>query len=531
MRIELGYRPTDKQRMFHTSTANEILYGGAAGGGKSYAICWDAFMRCMKYPGTHAYLFRRTYPELKQTLIAKMLSIVPESLGKYRASDYVMELVNGSRIHFCHLSDEGDGLRKYQGAEIHWLYFDELTHFTQGMYEYIRTRLRAEKHLGIRPVVRCASNPGGPGHSWVKAYFVDSTHVGRDKVRREIVSKNEKTGEVLKKRVTVQYIPATVDDNPYITDDYRFELEQKPEKLRDALLYGKWDAFEGQAFPEFIDNPDHYDDGLHTHVIRPFEIPYYWPRYVSFDHGYSRPFSFGVWAVDPDGRVYRYKELYGCKPREPNTGLKKEPSEIGRMFAELMEPEFREGIRPIGIADPAIWDKSRGPSVEEQLREQFSGVVFRKGDNTRLAGKMQLHERLKFREDGRPMLYVFNTCRDFIRTIPSLAYSERDVEDIDTAGEDHCLVGDTLVHTDCGIVPIQCLVGTSGCVLSDDGRYHAYTDCRKTQTGVNVFTVELEDGSSVTATANHRFMMQDGTWRRLDELRPGDELKEISHAG
>ena len=139
MRIELGYRPTDKQRMFHTSTANEILYGGAAGGGKSYAICWDAFMRCMKYPGTHAYLFRRTYPELKQTLIAKMLSIVPESLGKYRASDYVMELVNGSRIHFCHLSDEGDGLRKYQGAEIHWLYFDELTHFTQGMYEYIRT--------------------------------------------------------------------------------------------------------------------------------------------------------------------------------------------------------------------------------------------------------------------------------------------------------------------------------------------------------------------------------------------------------
>ena len=107
------------------------------------------------------------------------------------------------------------------------------------------------------------------------------------------------------------------------------------------------------------------------------------------------------------------------------------------MFAELMEPEFREGIRPIGIADPAIWDKSRGPSVEEQLREQFSGVVFRKGDNTRLAGKMQLHERLKFREDGRPMLYVFNTCRDFIRTIPSLAYSERDVEDIDTDGEDH----------------------------------------------------------------------------------------------
>lgn len=423
--------------MFHASTANEILYGGAAGGGKSYAICWDAFIRCMKYPGTHAYLFRRTYPELKQTLIAKMLQIVPKELGKYRASDYVMQLENGSCIHFCHLSDEGEGLLKYQGAEIHWLYFDELTHFTQPMYEYIRTRLRAEKKLGIHPVVRCASNPGGPGHSWVKAYFVDSTGIGRNIVEREIVSENKKTGKVAKKRIRVQYIPATVDDNPYITDDYRFELEQKPEKLRDALLHGKWDAFEGQAFPEFVNDPAHYADGLMTHVIKPFPIPFNWPRYVSFDHGYSRPFSFGVWAVDPDGRVYRYKELYGCKPREPNTGLRLPPGDIGNQLAELMEPEFREGIPVTGIADPAIWDRSRGMSVEEQIREKFSRVIFRKGDNTRLPGKMQLHERLKFGEDGRPMLYVFENCRDFIRTIPSLAYDDRNVEDIDTDGEDH----------------------------------------------------------------------------------------------
>lgn len=437
MRIELDYAPTEKQLLFHTSTANEILYGGAAGGGKSYAICWDAFKRCMKYAGTHAYLFRRTYPELKQTLITKMLQIVPPGLGKYYASDYVMKLINGSVIHFCHLSDEGEGLLKYQGAEIHWLYFDELTHFTQSMYEYIRTRLRAEKKLGIRPVVRCASNPGGPGHSWVKAYFVDSTDVGKKTVEREITNKNQKTGKITKKRITVQYIPATVDDNPYITDDYKFELEQKPPKLRDALLLGKWDSFEGQAFPEFENDPEHYEDGLWTHVIKPFDIPLHWPRYVSFDHGYSRPFSFGVWAVDEEGRAYRYKECYGCKPNEPNTGLKIDPSEIGQMLGDLMEPEFKEGLRPRGIADPAIWDRSRGPSVEEQIRTAFGGVIFHKGDNTRMAGKMQLHTRMKFDEDGRPMLYVFNTCRDFIRTIPSLAYDARKVEDIDTAGEDH----------------------------------------------------------------------------------------------
>ena len=124
-------------------------------------------------------------------------------------------------------------------------------------------------------------------------------------------------------------------------------------------------------------------------------------------------------------------------PGEPNTGLKKSPGEIGEMLADFLADEFREGIRPRGIADPAIWDRSRGQCVEELIRESFGGVVFLKGDNTRLAGKMQLHERLKFDEDGRPMLYVFDTCRDFIRTIPALAYDAHKVEDIDTAGEDH----------------------------------------------------------------------------------------------
>ena len=433
--IVFDYCPTAKQRLFHASKSNEILYGGAAGGGKSYAICWDASMRCLKYPGTSAYLFRRTYPELEQTLIKTMRMIVPETLGKYYSGNHEMQFVNGSVARFCHLSDEGDVI-KYQGAEIQWLYFDELTHFSESMYNYIKTRLRAPLRLGVKPCVRCASNPGGPGHGWVKARFVDSTDVGT----HTVIKDTEITGRDGQKKTmksVCEYIPATVYDNPHIDDIYIVELQNKPSKLRDALLYGKWDAFEGQAFPEFTNDPEHYKDGLHTHVIDPFDIPLHWTRYVSFDHGFSRPFSFGAWAVDPDGRAYRYKELYGCKKGEANVGLMLTPGEIAAKLADWLEPEFREGIHVTGIADPAIWDESRGMSVEEQIRKVFSGVTFRKGDNTRMPGKMQVHERLRFDEDGRPMMYIFSNCTDFIRTIPTLCYDEHKVEDIDTAGEDH----------------------------------------------------------------------------------------------
>lgn len=432
MNLTLDYSPTAKQALFHASTADEVLYGGAAGGGKSYAICWDALMRCLKWPGTHAYLFRRTYPELEQTLVRTMQMIVPAALGNYTQTMHEMRLINGSVIHFCHMSDASDMI-KYQGAEIHWLYFDELTHFTKPMYDYLRTRLRANKSLGITPCVRCASNPGGPGHAWVKARFVDRTDTGRRIARVSVQS--SVLGTSVERRV--QYIPATVMDNPHITKDYVIELEQKPKALREALLLGKWDAFEGQAFPEFTNDPEHYQDRRFTHVIEPFPIPLHWTRVVSFDHGYSRPFSFGVWAVDEEGRAYRYKELYGCKPGEANVGLMKTPGEIAEMLADLMGEEFREGIHVSGVADPAIWDRSRGMSVEEQIRSVFSGVSFMKGDNTRLPGKMQVHERLKFDEDGRPMMYVFTSCKDFIRTLPSLVYDARKPEDIDTDGEDH----------------------------------------------------------------------------------------------
>ncbi len=173
MAVVINYKPTPKQALFHASNANEILYGGAAGGGKTKALVMDAFFRCLKYPGTTACIFRRTYQELKDTDIKEANASYPDKLAKYIASDYKFRLVNGSEILFRHCENEGDRFR-YSGIEIQFLYFDELTSFEQIIYDFIKTRLRAKKSLGVVPIVRSASNPGNIGHGWVKKMFVDA---------------------------------------------------------------------------------------------------------------------------------------------------------------------------------------------------------------------------------------------------------------------------------------------------------------------------------------------------------------------
>lgn len=431
--ITVQYEPTPKQAAFHASKANEILYGGAAGGGKTKALIMDAFFRCLKYPGTTAAVFRRTYQELEDTDIKEAKASYPQKLASYNAGRHEFKLVNGSVILFRHCEHEADKFN-YSGIEIQFLYFDELTSFEQGIYDFLKTRLRAKKSLGVVPIVRSASNPGNIGHGWVKKMFVDAGPYMS-------IQEQELYSETLHKSKTIrtQYIPALALENPFITEDYIFELEQKPEALRNALLKGDWDSFEGQVFTEFVNDPKHYDDRVWTHVIAPFKIPLDWKRYMSFDHGYTKPFSVGWWAVDHEGRAYRYKEWYGCKPRQANVGLELTPVQIRDGIIERMADEDKDNLYVDAVADPANFDKSRGDSVADQMGPQpnHRGIVFHKGDNTRLAGKMQLHERLRFNPDGKPMLYVFNTCKDWIRTVPNLPYSLKKPEDIDTDSEDH----------------------------------------------------------------------------------------------
>ena len=427
--IELAYRPTKKQAAFHGCGVDEALYGGAAGGGKSKAIVMDALARCLAYPGTKAYIFRRTYRELEDSVIAEARMSYPREVARYNVTRHEMDLINGSQVRFRHCANAAD-MYEYAGCEIQWLYFDELTSFERDIYDFLKTRLRARRELGVRPVVRCASNPGNVGHAWVKAMFVDpappmqaaehrvySRALGRERV------------------FTTEYIPSLPTENPYLSEDYLFELERKPQALRRALLEGGWDAFEGQVFTEWRDERAHYQDRRWTHVVEPFPVPLSWPRFMSFDHGYTRPFSCGWWAVSPEGRAYRYREWYGYTG-VPDEGQRLSPGEIARGILDReREAEAREGIHVDRICDPAIFDASRGDSVARQM--EAAGVYFRRGDNSRLAGKMQMHERLRFDEGGRPQIQVFSTCRDFIRTVPALCYDPGRCEDVDTRGEDH----------------------------------------------------------------------------------------------
>jgi hypothetical protein len=226
--------------------------------------------------------------------------------------------------------------------------------------------------------------------------------------------------------------------------------------------------------------------------------------------------------------MYVIRELYGCTG-EPNVGVKEEPTQVARAIKEIEadDPNLKgKTIQRVG--DPAIWGAQTGESIGTLMERER--VYFEKGDHSRIDGKMQVHHRLKFDEDGRPMLYVFKTCKHMIRTLPALVYDEKNVEDIDTAGEDHCLIGATKVLTPEGPIEIRSLVGTEGFAYSRDGSLHRYRDVRKTQEHVPVYKVTLEDGTEISATKNHRFLLKDGTWKRLDELREGDDLWQMSQS-
>ena len=408
--------PSPRQEEFFRDTHKYVAFGGARGGGKSWAVRVKALMMCLKYPGIRIAIVRRTYGELRQNHILPMQTAAA-GVAVYTESKREMSFENSSVINFLYCRSTAD-LDKFQGTEYDVMFIDEATQFTEEMYDRMKACVRGTNKFPKRIYLTC--NPGGRGHGWVKRLFIDKVY---------------KSGE---RAEDYSFIRSLVTDNKALMEsdpDYVNKLRALPQKLRKAWLDGDWNIFEGQFFEEFADVPEHYADRIGTHVIDPFEVPRHWTVYRSFDFGYSKPFSCDWWAVDGEGRAYLILQLYGCTG-QPNEGVKWDPD---RIFSEIrrIETEHRwlAGKHILGIADPSIWDASRGEAIIEAADRHF--VFFQKGDNKRLPGWMQCHYRLNFDSSGRPMVYFFNTCRDAIRTLPLLTYSDTDPEDLDTSQEDH----------------------------------------------------------------------------------------------
>lgn len=437
------------------TTATEVLYGGAAGGGKSFLMRAAAILWCSIIPGLQVYLFRRIYDDLVKNHMegpkgfrAVLAPLVAQ--GFVNIVEDEIRFWNGSKIYLCHC-EHAKHVYKYQGAEIHVLLIDELTHFTDIMYRFLRNRVRMvgitlpEEYRGKFPRILCSANPGNIGHQFVKVSFIDDTE------GLALRPMPEGEGGMLR-----QFIPALLEDNPSMAaDDPGYESRLYglgSQALVQAMRFGDWNTVEGAFF-------DCWE--TRKHVIAPFEVPKDWIRFRAMDWGSAKPFCVGWYAVVTDdfmtpqgktlkrGCMVKYREYYGVKIKpeggyEPNVGLKltsekvavqvllKEASDVNSQGKSLIE---------YGVIDPATDASDGGPSILE--RQLITGCYWRPADNKRVAqhgamgGWDQVRARLEGDTDGNPMLVVFSTCFHTIRTLPVMQHDATRPEDMDSDGEDH----------------------------------------------------------------------------------------------
>ena len=376
------YTVTEKQLAFMRANATEVLFGGAAGGGKSYGQLVDALRYALRYPGSKQLVLRRTYAELDKSLIRVSLGLYPREIYTYNATGHVGRFKNGSLLDFGYCAVEND-VFQYQSAEYDVIRFDELTHFTEFQYLYLLSRLRGAN--GYPKQIKSATNPGGVGHAWVKGRFIDPAPP-------ETVFGDGRTTRV--------FLPSRIDDNPYLVAGdpaYKTRLLSLPENQRKALLYGDWNIFEGQYFPEF-------SEGLH--IIDPFPIPSDWRRYRTIDYGLDRLACLWV-AVSPEGDFYVYKELCASDLI------------ISDAAAAILERNGEDKIYAT-LAPPDLWSRSQETGKSKAILFAENGLPLTKSSNDRETGWLSVKELIKPREGAPPRLRFFRQCAEICRCLPLL---------------------------------------------------------------------------------------------------------------
>ena len=396
--MKMKLRLTKKQKAFIDTRESEVLFGGAAGGGKSYGQVADALLFALKYPKSKQLILRRTFAELDKSLIRLALSLYPKEIYSFNQSSHTGRFVNGSIIDFGYCAGELD-VYQYQSAEYDVIRFDELTHFTESQYIYLISRVRGANDYPKQ--VKSTTNPGGIGHGWVKERFVDPSPAGEPFI-----------GEDGLQRI---FIPSLLSDNKFLEEgdpEYRKRLLALPERERRALLYGDWNIFEGQYFTEF--DPT-------RHVITPFEIPTSWRKYRTIDYGLDRLACLWI-AISPDGNAYVYREF--CKS---NLTISSAAAEI------LSRTPQNEDIYAT-LAPPDLWNRSQESGRSKATLFSEYGLNFTKTGNDRECGWLAVKEMLLGGE-GRMSIYFFSTCQEIIRCLPALLVDR--IRPTDCATEPH----------------------------------------------------------------------------------------------
>ena len=394
--MKLDISVTKKQKEFIDAKESEVLFGGAAGGGKSYGQVVDALLFALKYKGSKQLILRRTFAELDKSLIRSSLALYPKEIYTFNSSSHTGKFKNGSIIDFGYCAAEID-VYQYQSAEYDVIRFDELTHFTESQYVYLISRVRGANSYPKQ--VKSSTNPGGIGHSWVKARFVDPSPSGESF-----------TGEDGLSRI---FLPSLLSDNPFLTEGdpgYRERLLALPEREKKALLYGDWNIFEGQYFTEFDKN---------RHTVSPFSIPKGWRRYRTVDYGLDRLACLWI-ATSPEGMSYVYREY--C---ESNLT-------ISRAAAAMLErtPEGEEIYAT--LAPPDLWHRSQETGRSKAAIFAEYGINLTKTSNDRECGWLAVKELLISEDRG---IRFFGNCTEIIKCLPALTVDK--IRPTDCATEPH----------------------------------------------------------------------------------------------